>query len=157
MGAPAVSIRYQPQPVWTDDFISHVERHARVYNQSFAATEIAAERQRVRDGSPSPRHSGTCYEILVDDDVAGEIVVSVDSGEGDHELTVSVFDELSGQGVAKEALRQFIDVNDAWPLSAVVRACNMRRDKVVGLLETLGFRICSAVDGGNTCLRLDRA
>lgn len=54
-------------------------------------------------------------------------------------MTIAVFDSYAGKGVAQEALRQFLEQNALWPVSAVVKRGNPNRDAIIAVLTKSGF------------------
>ena len=62
------------------------------------------------------------------------------------ELTIGIFDEYQGKGIAKNAIQKAIilwkekvDRNET--LSALVKKCNIDKDAVVNVLQNTGFEI----------------
>ena len=62
------------------------------------------------------------------------------------ELTIGIFDEYQGEGIAKNAIQKAIilwkekvDRNET--LSALVKKCNIDKDAVVNILQNTGFEI----------------
>ena len=62
------------------------------------------------------------------------------------ELTIGIFDEYQGKGIAKNAIQKAIilwkekvDRNET--LSALVKKCNIDKDAVVNILQNTGFEI----------------
>jgi hypothetical protein len=141
------------KPVFTERHLDHLERYRASYGEDFFSPDaIAHQRELVRNGRPGPRcgADSKCFEIYHEGQHIGDIALILnnvaDPGqppEERYELDFMIFHEHSAQGLAKQALREFLLFYQAsfpQPLEALVRKANPHYDHVVHLLESIGFQ-----------------
>ncbi|PWK09680.1 GNAT family N-acetyltransferase [Tumebacillus permanentifrigoris] len=143
-------------PVFTERHLDHLERYRASYGEDFFSPEaIAHQRAQVQSGHPSPRCgvNSKCFEIFHEGQHIGDLALILnhvaDAGqpaEDRYELDLMIFHEHSAQGLAKQALQEFLELYKETyeqPLEALVRKANPLFAQVVHLLERAGF----VVDG----------
>ena len=140
------------QPVFTEKHLDHLERYRTSYGEGYFTPEaIAAERENVKNGNPSPRcgADSKCFEIYREGQHIGDIIlilnnVATKGQQPDlrYELDFTIFHEFSRQGNAKQALHEFLPFYRErfnHPLEALVRKTNPFFDRFEHLLLNAGF------------------
>lgn len=140
---PKVVLRKNPNPVWDMDFIHHFEVYGpSCYHVHPTVEQIQQEKFNVRNGTPGSRLSDIAlpfaFEIFAEGKLVGDITLN--RGEADWEFSMVVLGAYLGNGIGREALRQFIAQNEYWPLCGIIQRTNPKSSRLLRFLKSMGFR-----------------
>lgn len=140
------------KPLWTWQHLEHYLKYQDVYGFELTALEIERERDMLKCGLPGRRYAPEveCYDIYAETgELAGDIILT--QSDLVPEVSIVVFDQFSGQGFAKRALRALIDLITCRfkKIEAVVKSDNPAICKARYILEGVGFTFeCNLPGGG---------
>jgi GNAT superfamily N-acetyltransferase len=140
-----LQLREVNDPRWTEDHISALRRWgADCYGLWLTDSDCAAQLGKIRAGNADLRVSEGVRVLEIHCSERGYCGdVTLTEGEDSHtEISILVFDHCSGGGIAKQALRQAVDLlrsSGQTSLEATVRLTNPNHDKLAHILESCGF------------------
>lgn len=155
-----IQIVEERDPRWTLRHLEHLKKNQLAYGIKISENLYFEVFKNIEEGIPTERceTSSKCFNIFYKTEYIGDIVLAK-TFEDDRELDIFVFDEYSGKGYTKKAVKKFLECYDLQSdkkLQAIVRDSNNHKPKVVNILESNGFVKISRTDDGDLFERLNR-
>lgn len=134
------------EAVWTLNHIEHMRKYKKNYGVYIEEKDFLEEIDKINQGKPDRliNSKQRCFDIFIENELIGNITISL-LEERKGELCIVIFDQYTGNGYAKEAIKQFIDmysrqIQDGYIIEVVIKAENPIKNKIIKIIESNGFQ-----------------
>jgi RimJ/RimL family protein N-acetyltransferase len=130
-----ISLRRNDSAEWTDKWVYFYQKHEDAYN----VPGLEELQKKLHTGKNCPRVIGKneYYEVLRDEEVIGELHISV--GDSDKELVLGILDEFSNHGYGAEAIQYYLQHFLDSDIKVRVEVDNPLRNRIIRMLRRIGF------------------